>query len=133
MFLGRDFNTSKNYSEATAFKIDSEIKRIVDEGYALAKKTLNDNMAKLHFIAAYLVKYEVMDGDQFAYVMDHDEVTDEDLQRIVEERAKQSAEENRAAKEEEERLAREKREDSDTDGDDGDGDVGNGGDGEVGH
>ena len=133
VFLGRDFNTSKNYSEATAFKIDSEIKRIVDEGYALAKKTLNDNMAKLHFIAAYLVKYEVMDGDQFAYVMDHDEVTDEDLQRIVEERAKQSAEENRAAKEEEERLAREKREDSDTDGDDGDGDVGNGGDGEVGH
>ncbi len=108
VFLGRDFNTSKNYSEATAFKIDSEIKRIVDEGYALAKKTLNENMEKLHFIAAYLVKFEVMDGDQFVYVMEHDDVTDEDLQNIVKERAKQSEEENRMAKEEEERQSRER-------------------------
>ncbi len=124
VFLGRDFNTGKNYSEATAFKIDSEIKRIVDEGYELAKKTLKENMEKLHFIAAYLVKYEVMDGDQFVYVMEHDDATDEDLQKIVEERVKKSEEENRLAKEEEERLFRERSisyGDSDDDtGEDGD-------------
>ena len=109
VFLGRDFNTGKNYSDATAFKIDSEIKRIVDEGYALAKKTLTDHMDKLHFIAEFLVKHEVMDGDQFVYAMTHDDVTEEDLLRIVQNRLKQSEEENRLALEEEERLKAEKR------------------------
>ena len=106
VFLGRDFNSSKNYSEATACKIDAEIKRIVDEGYALAKKTLNTHMAKLHFIAEYLVKYEVMDGEQFVYAMEHDDVTDDDLLSMIESRKKKSEEENKRAKEEEEALAR---------------------------
>ena len=105
VFLGRDFNSSKNYSEATAFKIDTEIKRIVDEGYATAKRVLGENIEKLHFIAAFLVKYEVMDGEQFAYVMEHSDVTEEDLLRMVEERKQRSAEENRIAKEENDRAA----------------------------
>jgi len=109
VFLGRDFNTSKNYSEATAFKIDSEIKRIIDEGYALAKKVLGENIEKLHFIADFLVKYEVMDGEQFAYLMENDGVTEEDLISIVSARKKQSDDENRAAAEEE-RIAKEKAE-----------------------
>ena len=110
VFLGRDFSAGKNYSEETASIIDKEIKRIVDEGYALAKKTLTDNMAKLHFIAEYLTKYESMDGDQFLYAMEHEDVTDEDLNAIVENRKKQSDEENRVAAEieaEEKKLAEE--------------------------
>ena len=103
VFLGRDFNSSKNYSEATAFKIDIEVKRIVDEGYAKAKSVLSENINKLHFIAEFLVKHEVMDGEQFAYAMSHDDVTEEDLLHMVETRKKQSAEENRIAKEEDER------------------------------
>ena len=64
-------------------------------------------MAKLHFIAEYLVKYEVMDGEQFVYVMEHDDVCDEDLLSMIESRKKKSEEENRKAKEEEEEaLAR---------------------------
>ena len=109
VFLGRDFKSSKNYSEATACKIDAEIKRIIDEGYALAKDVLRRHMAKLHFIAEYLVKYEVMDNEQFVYVMENDTVTDEDLLRILDERKKRSEEENRAAKEESDRLESEKR------------------------
>lgn len=106
VFLGRDFNSSKNYSEATACKIDAEVKRIVDEGYALAKATLNEYMDKLHFIAEYLVKYEVMDGEQFAYAMEHDSVSEEDLLSMLDSRKKKSEEENKRAKEEEEMLAR---------------------------
>ena len=106
VFLGRDFNSSKNYSEATACKIDAEVKRIVDEGYALAKQTLNTHMSKLHFIAEYLVKYEVMDGEQFVYAMENHGVTDEDLLSMIESRKKKSAEENRKAKEEEEMFSR---------------------------
>ncbi|MBO7170880.1 MAG: ATP-dependent zinc metalloprotease FtsH, partial [Clostridia bacterium] len=67
VFLGRDFSAGKNFSEETAAIIDKEVKRFVDEGYALAKKLLTENMEKLHFIADYLTKYEAMDGDQFLY------------------------------------------------------------------
>ena len=106
VFLGRDFNSSKNYSDQTAHLIDSEIKRFIDEGYALAKKILTENMDKLHFIAAYLAKYEVMDGEQFLYVMENASVTDEDLLSMVDKRRRQSDEENRAA--EDEKTASEK-------------------------
>ena len=99
VFLGRDFNTSKNYSDETAHLIDSEVKRFIDEGYALAQKVLTENIAKLHFIAEYLTKYEVMDGEQFAYAMENENVTAEDLLAMVDKKRKQSAEENRQAEE----------------------------------
>lgn len=70
VFLGRDFNTTKNYSEDTAALIDTEIKRIITEAYARAKKLLEENIDKLHFVAGYLFKNEIMDGEQFAAAMD---------------------------------------------------------------
>ena len=100
VFLGRDFNSSKNYSDETAHLIDSEVKRFIDEGYALAKRVLVENMAKLHFIAAYLTKYEVMDAEQFAHAMNNAAVTDEDLLAMIDKRRRVSEEENRIAKEE---------------------------------
>ena len=72
----------------------------MDEAYALAKKVLTENRVKLDFIAAYLVKYEVMDGEQFLYVMEDETPTEEELTAMVEKRAKQSEAENRAAAEE---------------------------------
>ena len=104
IFLGRDFNSSKNYSDETARLIDMEIKRFIDEGYALAKKVLTEHIEKLHFIAAYLTKYEVMDGEQFAYAMANDGVTDEDLLAMVDKRRRQSDEENRIAEEDEKEV-----------------------------
>ena len=122
VFLGRDFNSSKNYSDETAHMIDKEIKRIIDEGYATAKRILNENIDKLHFLAAYLAKYEVMDGEQFLYAMEHDDVTDEDLLAMLDKKKKQSDEENRTAKEEAEaaeaaRAAEEAAAEADADGD----------------
>ena len=101
VFLGRDFGSTKNYSDQTAHRIDEEVKRFVDEGYAKAKAVLTENMAKLHFIAEFLTKYEVMDGEQFAYVMNNETVTDEDLLAMTEKRKRQSEEENRIAEEDE--------------------------------
>ena len=109
VFLGRDFNNSKNYSEQTAALIDSEIKRIVSEGYELAEKLLRENMDKLHFIAEYLVKNETMDGEQFSRVMDGEVLpTAEELEAMVAERRRISEEENRRAEEQRRRREAER-------------------------
>ncbi|MBQ7300860.1 MAG: ATP-dependent zinc metalloprotease FtsH [Clostridia bacterium] len=106
VFLGRDFNSSRNYSEKTANEIDEEIRAIVDTAYRRAEQILRDNINKLHFISEYLQKNEVMDGAQFAAVMDGDP-TMEDLDAMVAEKRRKSDEENRArAKAEEEARKR---------------------------
>ena len=104
VFLGRDFNTTVNYSEETAALIDSEVKRIVDEAYDTAIRLLKENIDKLHFVAGFLVKYEVMDEEQFAAAMNG--ATEEELVAISEERAKRSAEENSRAAEAESAFER---------------------------
>ncbi len=95
VFLGRDFNSQKDYSESTAAIIDEEIKRIVCEGYDTAERLLNENMDKLHFIAEYLIKNEVMDEYQFEAIMDGSAATVEELERMAAERKAKSEEENK--------------------------------------
>jgi cell division protease FtsH len=51
IFLGKEFNRHQDYSEATALKIDTEIKRIVTEQYDRAEKTLTDGKAMLVRVA----------------------------------------------------------------------------------
>ena len=70
VFIGRDMGHTKNYSEETAAKIDSEIHRIITESYKKTESLLNANMAKLHEIAAYLLKHEKMSGETFVEVME---------------------------------------------------------------
>ena len=112
IFLGRDFNNTKNYSEQTAALIDGEIKRIVSNAYSDAEAILKENIDKLHFIAAYLVKNEVMEEDQFKLVMEGSP-TMEELEEMVAEKRKRSEEENkrRAAhiKEEEQKREEERK------------------------
>ena len=95
VFLGRDFNNSKNYSEETAALIDSEIKSIIDECFALAEKLIRENEEKMHVTAEFLLKYETMDEDQFKFVMDTDPTpTIEEIAAIAEAKKKQSDDEN---------------------------------------
>jgi cell division protease FtsH len=62
VFLGRDFtSTQQNYSEHTAQEIDDEVKRIVVEQYARAKKLIAENLDKLHAMAKALLEYETLD------------------------------------------------------------------------
>jgi cell division protease FtsH len=109
VFLGRDFGTSKNYSENTASIIDEEIKSLIDNGYATALSILRAHMDKLVFVAEYLIKHESMDGDQFARAM-QEGATEEDVLALAREKKEKSAEENKTAaaelkkKEEEEKV-----------------------------
>ena len=93
VFLGRSYNQSRNYSEETAAKIDLEIKQIVFDAYKKAQDILTDNMEKMHFIAKYLAKHELIDDKQFEAIMNGDP-TEEDIEKMAEDRKKQSKTEN---------------------------------------
>ncbi len=111
VFLGKDFGGEKNYSEATAALIDSEIKRIVTEAYETAEKILTEHSDKLSFVAEFLVKYETMDEIQFKAAMEG-EPTYEELQEIMDSRRRKSMEENeeKRRRDEEEKQKREEQE-----------------------
>jgi cell division protease FtsH len=64
VFLGRDMMRSKDYSETTAQEIDSEVKRIVNEGYQTAKNLIAAHRDKLELIANALLEYETLEGSQ---------------------------------------------------------------------
>ena len=98
VFLGRDFSSNAEYSEAIAAVIDDEIHAIIDEAYTRAKSLLQGSIDKLHFIADYLLAHEDMDGDQFKAVMENDFVTVEMIEAIAAEREKASREANEARK-----------------------------------
>ncbi len=70
IFLGRSVTTHKNMSEATMEKVDAEIRRIIDEQYALARKLLEDNRDKVEAMAAALLELETIDADQINDIME---------------------------------------------------------------
>jgi cell division protease FtsH len=69
VFLGRSVTTHKNISEATMQKVDAEIRRILDEQYALAKKILTENRDKVEAMTVALLEWETIDSDQIADIM----------------------------------------------------------------
>ena len=69
VFLGRSVTTHKNISEATMQKVDAEIRRILDEQYALATKLLEENRDKVEAMTAALLEWETIDADQIADIM----------------------------------------------------------------
>ncbi len=99
VFLGKDFSSSRNYSEKIAASIDDEIHAIIRKGYDIAEEILIKNMEKLHFVAEYLVKYEIMDRDQFLAVFD-EEPTFEKLAAIKETKRSKSRADNESKKKE---------------------------------
>ena len=69
VFLGRDINNIKNYSDEIAAVIDVEVKKIIDTGYNRAKKILEQNIDKLHNVAAVLLEKEKIEADEFEAMM----------------------------------------------------------------
>ena len=69
VFLGRSVTTQKNVSEATMQKVDQEIRKIIDQQYAVARKLLEDNRDKVEAMAKALLEMETIDADQIADIM----------------------------------------------------------------
>ena len=69
VFLGRSVTTHKNMSETTMQQVDAEIRRIIDEQYALARKLLEENRDKVEAMAAALLELETIDADQINDIM----------------------------------------------------------------
>ena len=70
VFLGRDFNKIRNYSEDVAAKIDNEMRRIIDNAYHKTEKLLSENMEKLHSVAQALLEKETISGKEFEILFD---------------------------------------------------------------
>ena len=63
IFLGREITEQRDYSDRVAGEIDSEVYSLLEEAYALAKKTLIEANDKLHQVAKYLIEHESVEGD----------------------------------------------------------------------
>ena len=70
VFMGRDFGHQRDYSEQVAYEIDSEIKRIVDDRYAIAKSLLTENRDMLETISRELLEKETIDEKEFQEIME---------------------------------------------------------------
>ncbi|MDR0458579.1 MAG: ATP-dependent zinc metalloprotease FtsH [Burkholderiaceae bacterium] len=69
VFLGRSVTKTTNISEETMQQVDAEIRRIIDEQYALARKLIEDNQDKMHAMAKALLDWETIDSDQLDDIM----------------------------------------------------------------
>jgi cell division protease FtsH len=69
VFLGRSVTKQVNVSEETMQKVDKQIRRIIDEQYAIARKLIEDNQDKMHAMAAALLELETIDSDQIEDIM----------------------------------------------------------------
>lgn len=76
VFIGRDYQTTKSYSEKIAGTIDDEVKALIDKAYDHCKQILTDNSDKLHKVVDFLLERETMTGEQFEAVMQGREVGD---------------------------------------------------------
>ena len=88
-------------------KVVKRVRRIIAESYERCKKILTENIGKLHFIAEFLLKNEVMDDEQFIAAMTSEDPTIEQIEQIAIDRKSKSEEENKSAHEknaEEERI-----------------------------
>ncbi|MEG0005373.1 MAG: ATP-dependent zinc metalloprotease FtsH [Clostridium sp.] len=108
VFLGRDFNKSRNYSEVIASKVDEEIKAFVIEGYNKAETLLRENIDTLHRVSEALLEREKLEADEFEAIFNGQTV--EDIKKKEEElaakkAAKKAAEEKKALEAIEEKKA----------------------------
>ena len=79
VFLGRDYNKSRNFSSQVAFEIDQEQRKIINECYEITKKIINENRDLLDLIAKTLLKYETITKEQIEYLVKHGHMPKEEV------------------------------------------------------
>lgn len=74
VFLGRSVTRTTHVSEATQQQIDAEVRRILEEEYARAKRILEENRDRIELMVECLMKWETIDFDQINDIMEGREV-----------------------------------------------------------
>ena len=74
VFIGRDYQQTKSYSEAVAATIDEEVKLLIDKAYAHCKQILEEHADKRHEVVEFLLANESMTGEQFTACMEGREI-----------------------------------------------------------
>ena len=69
VFLGRSVTKTTTMSESTMQKVDQEVRKIIDEQYAIARKLIEDNKDKMHAMAKALLEWETIDMEQIDDIM----------------------------------------------------------------
>lgn len=78
VFLGRDYNKSRNFSGQVAFEIDQEQRKIINECYEITRKVIEEHRDLLKLIADSLLEYETLTREQIEYLVEHRCMPDED-------------------------------------------------------
>jgi cell division protease FtsH len=71
VFIGRDYNKSRNFSDIVAHEIDEEMRSIINECYEKTKKIIRENKDLLSLIANALLENETITKEQIDYLVEH--------------------------------------------------------------
>ena len=82
VFLGRDYNKSKNFSNEVAHEIDLEMRKIINECYENAKKIISENRDLLELIASSLLEHETLTKEQIDYLAEHGKMPVEEVSEV---------------------------------------------------
>ena len=80
VFLGRDYNKSRNFSSQVAFEIDQEQRKIISECYDITKKIISENRELLDLIANALLEKETLTKEEIDYLVEHKCLPDEEIE-----------------------------------------------------
>jgi cell division protease FtsH len=69
IFLGREISEQRDYSEKVAEEIDEEVRQIIEEAHAVARKIITENLDKLDRLAMRLIEDETLEGEQLMSVL----------------------------------------------------------------
>jgi cell division protease FtsH len=78
VFLGHSVARNQSVSEATAQMIDQEVRRLIEEAEATARKVLTDNLDQLHRLGAALLEYETLNGEEAKRVIKGEDIGRDD-------------------------------------------------------
>ena len=92
VFIGKDYNHVRNYSETIASAIDEEVEKIISNAYNRTEKILNEHIDKLHLVAETLVKLEKINEQQFNGLMENGVLPEEPEKKVFEEKKAEAEE-----------------------------------------
>ncbi len=90
VFLGHSVSQSKNMSDETASVVDSETRRIVEQGYTRAREILTKHLDELHKVAKALLEYEMLSGDEIKAILRGDPIIRDEPEEPLQTRPKSS-------------------------------------------